>query len=86
MEQIEINSHSGDNKIDSFSRKQNYSTNTQAVVDGNLEFLNIAAGYLCNIHDPPRILRDSALYIQVKRNNLLTELTDVIDGYKVRPL
>ena len=70
MEQIEINLHTGDNKIDYFSRKQNYSTNAQVVLDGNLEFLDIAAG---SIHDPSRILRDSVLHIQVKPNNLLTE-------------
>ena len=45
----------------------------------------MATGYPGSIHDA-RILRDSALYIQAERNILLTEPTDVIDGYKIRPL
>ena len=82
---IEIDSPTGDSKIDYFNRKQRYSISTQAVVGGNLKFLDIATGYLGSIHDA-RILRDSALYIQAERNILLTEPTDVIDGYKIRPL
>ena len=46
---------------------------------GNLKFLDIATGYPGSIHDA-RILRNLALYIQAKRNILLTEPTDVIDG------
>ena len=82
---IEINSPTEDSKIDYFNRKQRYSISTQAVVVGNLKFLDIATGYPGSIHDTP-ILRDSALYIQAERNILLTEPTDVIDGYKIRPL
>ena len=82
---IEINSPTEDSKIDYFNRKQRYSISTQAVVVGNLKFLDIATGYPDSIHDTP-ILRDSALYIQAERNILLTEPTDVIDGYKIRPL
>ena len=82
---IEINSPTGDSKIDYFNRKQRYSTSTQAVVGGNLTFLDIATGYPGSIHDA-RILRDSTLYIQAERNILLTEPTDVIDGYKIKPL
>ena len=37
------------------------------------------------MHDA-RILRESALPIQAERNILLTEPTDVIDGYKIRLL
>ena len=81
---IEINSSTGDNKMDYFNRKQRYLISTQAVIGGNLTFLNIATGYPGSIHDA-RILRDSALYIQTKRNILLTEPTDVIDGYKIKP-
>ena len=82
---IEINSPTEDSKIDYFNRKQRYSISTQAVVVGNLKFLDIATGYPGSIHDTP-VLRDSALYIQAERNILLTEPTDVIDGYKIRPL
>ena len=82
---IEINSPTGDSKIDYFNRKQRYSVSTQAVVGCNLKFLDIATDYPGSIHDA-RILRDSALYIHAERNILLTEPTDVIDGYKIRPL
>ena len=81
----EINSPTGDGKIDYFNRKQRYSISTQTVVGGNLTFLNIARGYPGSIHDA-RIPRDPALYIQAERNILLTEPTDFIDGYKIEPL
>ena len=80
-----INSPIGDSKIDYFNRKQRYSISTQAVIGGNLKILDIATGYPGSIHDA-HILRDSALFIQAERNVLLTEPTDVIDGYKIRPL
>ena len=57
----------------------------QGVVDGNLTFLDIATGYPVSIYDA-RVLRDSALYIQAECNISLTEPTDLIDGYKIRPL
>ena len=79
---IEINSPTGDSKIDYFNRKQRYSISTQTIAGGNLD---IATGYPGSIHDA-RILRDSALYIHTERNILLIEHTDVIDGYKIRPL
>ena len=79
-----INSPIGDSKIDYFNRKQRYSISTQAVVGGNLKFLDITTGYP-GIHDA-RILRDSALYIQAKGSILLTEPTDFINGYKIKPL
>ena len=82
---IEIYSPTGDSKIDYFNGKQRYSISTQAVVGGNLKFLDIATGYPSSIHDA-RILRDSALYIQAECNILLTEPTDVIDSCKIRPL
>ena len=62
-----------------------HSISTQAVAGGNLKFLDIATGYRGSIHDA-RNLRDSALYIQAKRNILLTEPTDAINGYKIRTL
>ena len=82
---IKINSPTGYSKIGYFDRKQRYSIITQDVVGGNLKFLDIATGYPCSIHNAC-ILRDSALCIQAERNILLTEPTDVIDGYKIRPL
>ena len=85
MAHIEINSPTGDSKIDYFNRKQRYSISTQAVVGGNLKFLDIATGYRGSIHDA-HILRDSGSYLQAERNILLIEPTDVIDGYKIRPL
>ena len=48
---IEINSPTGNSKIDHFKRNQRYSISTQAVVGGNLKFLDIATGYTGSIHD-----------------------------------
>ena len=44
MAHIEINSPTGDSKIDYFNRKQRYSISTQAVSGGNPKFLDIATG------------------------------------------
>ena len=82
---MEINLPTGDSKNDYFNRKQRHPISMQAVVVGNLAFLDIATGYLGSIHNA-RILRDSALYIQTERNIWLAEPTDAIDGYKIRPL
>ena len=82
---IGINSTTGDSKIDYFNKKQMYSISTQAVAGGNLKFLDVATGYRGSIHDA-RILKGSALYIQAERSILLTEPTNAIDGYKIRPL
>ena len=49
-----------------------------------IKFLDIATGYPVSINDAG-ILRDSALYVQAECNMSLTEATDVIDGYKIRP-
>ena len=62
---IEANSLSGDSKVDYFNRKQKYSSNTQAVVGGNVEFIDITTGCPRSIHDGPT-LRDSTLYFQPK--------------------
>ena len=49
-----------------------------------IKFFDIATGYPVSINDAG-ILRDSALYVQAECNVFLTEPTDVIDGYKIRP-
>ena len=49
-----------------------------------IKFLDIATGYPVSINDAG-ILRDSALYVQAECNVFLTEPTDVINGYKIRP-
>ena len=69
---MEINLSTGDSKTDYFNRKQRYSISTQAVVVGNLKFLDIAKGYPGSIDDAG-ILRDSALYVQAECNIFLTE-------------
>ena len=51
---IEINSPTEDINIDHFNRKQRYARSTQAVVGGNLKFLDIATGYPGIIHDANR--------------------------------
>ena len=60
---IEIMAPSSDSKVDYFSRKQKFTVNTQAVIGANFEFLDVARGYPCSVHDA-RVARSSALLQQ----------------------
>ena len=50
-----------ESKPDYFSRKQEYSVNTQAVIRSNLEFLSVTTGYPGSMHGA-RILRNIRLF------------------------
>ena len=47
--------------VDFFDRKQRHSIGVQGVCDGNLKFLNVAAGFPGSVHDG-RILRNTWVY------------------------
>ena len=48
---IEILAPDNESKVDYFSRKQKYTVNTQAVVGGNMMFLDVATGFPGSIHE-----------------------------------
>ena len=73
-----------DSAIDYYSRKQKFTVNTQAVVGGNLLFLDVASGYPGSIHDA-RMLRASRLFNDEGADLILTRPTDVIDDHQIRP-
>ena len=56
--------------MDYYSRKQNYTVNTQAVVGADLVFLDIATGFPGSFHDA-RVLRSTSLFAQAKRRDIL---------------
>ena len=68
-----------------FSRKQEYSVNTQAVIESNLEFLSVATGYPGSMHDA-RILRNTRLFQRAENRDILCSPVDVIEGLRIRPL
>ncbi|XP_065068261.1 LOW QUALITY PROTEIN: uncharacterized protein LOC135693659 [Rhopilema esculentum] len=52
--------------IDYFCRKQKFTINTQAVVDGKLKFIDVSTGFPGSIHDA-RVLRASSIYHTAER-------------------
>ena len=59
-----------ESKPNYFSRKQEYSVNTPAVIGNNLEFLSVATGYPGSMHDA-RILRSTRLFQRVENWDIL---------------
>ena len=57
---IKILAPPNEHKADYFSRKQCYTINTQAVIGGNLRFLDIANGFPGSLHDA-RVLENTSL-------------------------
>ena len=70
---------------DYFSRKQEYSVNTQAVTGSNLELLSVTTGYPGSMHDA-RILRITRLFQRAENWDILCSPVDVIEVLKIRPL
>ena len=83
--QVPILALDTDSKRDYFSRKKEYSVNTQAVIGNNLEFLSVATGYPGSIHDA-RILRNTLLFQRAENRDKLCSSLDVIEGLRIRPL
>ena len=67
---IEILKPENDLPTDYFCRKHKYIINTQAVVGGNLMFLDVSTGYPGSIHDA-RVLRSSHLFEETENHIIL---------------
>ena len=85
MGHTQILAPSSDSKVDYFNRKQKFSVNTQAVIGGNLEFLDVATGYPGSVHDA-RVLRSSTLFQQAEAQIILSKPLKNVDNVKIRPL
>ena len=79
---VPIISPNTDSKPDYYCRKQMYSINTQAVVGGNLLFLDLVTGFPGSMHDA-RVLRHSSLYNKANNNEVLNSPTRIIEGMSV---
>ena len=82
---IEILTPYSDSKVDYFSRKQRFTVNTQAVIEANLEFLDVAIGYPGSVHDA-RVLQSSAFFQQAEAQIILSTSLKDVDNVKIRPL
>ena len=82
---IEIISPDCVSKVDYYSRKQKYTINTQAVVGGDLMFLDVATGFPGSMHDA-RVLRATSFFQKAERGDILSSPLDVILNQRVRPL
>ena len=74
-----------ESKPDYFSRKQEYSVNTQAVIESNLEFLLVATGYPGSMHDVS-VLWNTRLFKKGENRDILCSPVDVIEGLRIPPL
>ena len=70
--------------VDYFSRYQQHDFGIQAVVDGNMLFLDSSAGYPGSMHDA-RILRNSTLYQRAEQGDVLTGPVVDVDGHEIGP-
>ena len=82
---IEILAPSSDSKVDYFKRKQKFTVNAQAVIGGNLEFLDVATGFPGSVHDA-RVPRSSTLFQQAQAQIILSTPLKDVDNVKIRPL
>ena len=71
--------------VDCFCRKQMYTINTQAVVDADMNFIDISSGFLGSVHDA-RVLRASAIFNQAENGQILTRPTLNIENLTVKPM
>ena len=74
-----------DSKVDYYNRKQEYSINSQAVVGGNLLFLDFSTDFPGSAHEF-RVLRNSAIYARAETSQILNSPNDVIENVTIRPL
>ena len=81
---ITILSPHTDSKVDYYNRKQEHSINSQAVVRGNLLFLDLCTGVPGSVHDS-RILRNSAIYAKAESSQILNFPIDVTENVTIRP-
>ena len=71
-----------ESKPDYFSRKREYSVNTQAAIGSNLEFLSVATGYPASMHDA-RIPRNTRLFQRAENGDILCSPAEVIEGLRI---
>ena len=83
--QIYIKTLQCDSKYDYFCRKQRYSMNTQAVVGGDLLFLDLATGSPGSLHNS-RLLRHTSLVVKANDKEILAEPEKLIENLTVRPI
>lgn len=80
-----INAPATDSKVDYFDRKQAYSVNTQAVVDGRLKFMDVCTGFPGAAHDA-RVLRHTSFFRRSQNQEILHEPATMVSGVLIRPL
>ena len=74
-----------ESKYNYFCRKQRYSINTQAVVGGDLLFLDLATGFPGILH-ASRLLRHTSLFVKANSKEILAEPEMLIENLTVRSL
>ena len=74
-----------ESKYNYFCRKQRYSINTQAVVGGDLLFLDLATEFPGSLHDS-LLLRHTSLFAKANDKEILAEPEKLIENLTVRPL
>ena len=74
-----------ENPVDYFDREHRYSVTMQAVVGGNLLFLDTAIGYPGSMHDA-RVLRSTELFRKAESGEILNEPVVAVNGAQRRPL
>ena len=74
---FEIICPENDRKVDYYSRKQMYTENTQAIVEADPVFLDIATGFPGSVHDA-RVLRSTSLFAQAERTDILDSSQELV--------
>ena len=73
-----------ENALDHFSRCQQHDFIIQPVVDGEGKFIDAVCGFPGSAHDA-RVLRNSELYYNAERGNILQAPVVTIGGRDIRP-
>ena len=74
---VEIICPDNDSKVDYYSRKQMYTENTQAIVEADPVFLDIATGFPGSVHDA-RVLRSTSLFAQTEKRDILDSSQELV--------
>ena len=74
---VEIICPDNDSKVDYYSRKQMYTENTQAIVEADPVFLDIATGFPGSVHDA-RVLRSTSLFAQAEKRDILDSSQELV--------
>ena len=74
---VEIICPDNDSTVDYYSRKQMYTENTQAIVEADPVFLDIATGFPGSVHDA-RVLRSTSLFAQTEKRDILDSSQELV--------